>query len=143
MQESFNKKVSNIEWYTQDEMRASVAMKIRRENFFHGGVMPRDSAIYWNGYLAGCGAGGGISGADYWYLKGLLPEIENDPVPALCIERAYLPDDEEITQLEPLTIPQVVVAEQVLKQGALTSYGPVPITKPKFIDGRLNGSELK
>jgi len=125
------------DWFTHDEMRVLVAMKIRRENFFHGGMMPREAALYWSGYLAGCSAGGGISGADYWYLKGLLPELENDPVPDLVCGRGDIPDEEAILQLEPLTIPQVVVTEEILPTGTLTSSGPVPITKPKFIDGRL------
>ena len=48
-----------------------------------------------------------------------------------------LPDDTAILQLEPLTIPQVIVTEETLPHGQITSAGPVPITQPRFVDGRL------
>jgi len=126
------------EWFTQDEIRISVAMKIRRENFYHGGVMPRESALFWHGYLAGCGFGGGLSSADFWYLKGLLPDLEDNPIPNQTGERDDLPDDDAILALEPLTIPQASITEQIFPNGGtLTTAHPVPITKPKFINGKL------
>jgi hypothetical protein len=131
------------EWFTQDEMRIWLAMRIRRENFFHGGVMPPQSVLFWKGFLAGCSEGNGITGADYWYLMGLLPPIDNDPCMDIMLGRDELPDEDVIQQLEPLTIPQVIVTEEKYGNEALTSAGPVPITKPKFINGRLNDDDTR
>ena len=91
--------------------------------------MPPQSALFWKGFLEGCGEGNGITSADYWYLMGLLPPLDNDPSMDIMLGRDELPDEDVIRQLEPLTIAQS------------PSGGPVPITKPRFINGRLDGHE--
>lgn len=91
--------------------------------------MPPQSILFWKGFLAGCGQGNGITSADYWYLMGLLPPLDNDPSMDIMLGLDELPDEAAIRELEPLTIAQS------------PGGGPVPITKPRFVDGKLDTND--
>lgn len=103
--------------------------------------MPRETALAWKGYIFACCEWGKISAADYWYLVGFLPSLEEGPVEDIACGRDDLPDEVEIQQLEPKEIPQTIITEEKYGDEALTHCGPVPITKPKFVNGKLDGND--
>ncbi len=113
-------------------------MRIREENYFFGGKMPQEYALAWKAYLAGILEWGPITVADYWYLRGFLPDIEGSIVEdILCGRTLELPSEISILELEPKTIPQAPIIHEKIANDELYTAGPVPITKPKFINGRL------
>lgn len=122
---------------THNAIRMELATRLRRENYFHGGVMPRETALAWKGYLAGCLEWSRITGADYWYLVGFLPLLEEGPVEDIACGRDELPDEAELQRREPQNIPQAIMTEEKFGNDTLTHCGRVPITKPKYINGRL------
>lgn len=110
---------------THDDIRIWLAMKIRRENYFHGGVMPRESALYWLGFVKGYLSAGGITEADHAYLLGFLPLAEEDLHSGLVAGRDELPQEDEIEALEP---------RHDLDS---TAGADIPLPPPRHIDGRL------
>ena len=86
---------------THDDIRIWLAMRMRRENHHHGGVMPRESALYWLGFIKGYLSAGGITEADHAYLLGFLPLTAEDTNSGLVQGREELPQEDEIEALEP------------------------------------------
>ncbi len=66
---------------SSEELEAMIRKRIGYDLEHYGGVLPREVAISWSGYLQGVGEWSpvlapGVIGR----LRSLLPPIENDPV---------------------------------------------------------------